>query len=217
VISMVVNGKKLIEILDRIADVIEENKLMLTELDAAIGDGDHGINMSRGFHAVREKLKDDDGSDIGTILKKAGMALVSNVGGAAGPLYGTAFLKAGAVVEGKQTVDVADLENMLKAALEGIKMRGHAEPKDKTMVDAAEEALNALNSSNAAGESPQQAIKAAVDAAYLGLENTKDMIARKGRASYLAERSIGHKDAGAASFALILKTIFDELYGQESS
>lgn len=216
-ISMVVNGKKLIEILDRIADVIEENKLMLTELDAAIGDGDHGINMSRGFHAVREKLKDDDGSDIGTILKKAGMALVSNVGGAAGPLYGTAFLKAGAVVEGKQTVDVADLENMLKAALEGIKMRGHAEPKDKTMVDAAEEALNALNSSNAAGESPQQAIKAAVDAAYLGLENTKDMIARKGRASYLAERSIGHKDAGAASFALILKTIFDELYGQESS
>lgn len=216
-ISMVVNGKKLIEILDRIADVIEENKLMLTELDAAIGDGDHGINMSKGFHAVREKLKDDDGSDIGTILKKAGMALVSNVGGAAGPLYGTAFLKAGAVVEGKQTVDVADLENMLKAALEGIKMRGHAEPKDKTMVDAAEEALNALNSSNAAGESPQQAIKAAVDAAYLGLENTKDMIARKGRASYLAERSIGHKDAGAASFALILKTIFDELYGQESS
>lgn len=216
-ISMVVNGKKLIEILDRIADVIEENKLMLTELDAAIGDGDHGINMSRGFHAVREKLKDDDGSDIGIILKKAGMALVSNVGGAAGPLYGTAFLKAGAVVEGKQTVDVADLENMLKAALEGIKMRGHAEPKDKTMVDAAEEALNALNSSNAAGESPQQAIKAAVDAAYLGLENTKDMIARKGRASYLAERSIGHKDAGAASFALILKTIFDELYGQESS
>lgn len=151
-ISMVVNGKKLIEILDRIADVIEENKLMLTELDAAIGDGDHGINMSKGFHAVREKLKDDDGSDIGTILKKAGMALVSNVGGAAGPLYGTAFLKAGAVVEGKQTVDVADLENMLKAALEGIKMRGHAEPKDKTMVDAAEEALNALNSSNAAGE-----------------------------------------------------------------
>lgn len=216
-ISMVVNGKKLIEILDRIADVIEENKLMLTELDAAIGDGDHGINMSRGFHAVREKLKDDDGSDIGIILKKAGMALVSNVGGAAGPLYGTAFLKAGAVVEGKQTVDVADLENMLKSALEGIKMRGHAEPKDKTMVDAAEEALNALNSSNAAGESPQQAIKAAVDAAYLGLENTKDMIARKGRASYLAERSIGHKDAGAASFALILKTIFDELYGQESS
>ncbi|SCP94953.1 dihydroxyacetone kinase subunit DhaL [Anaerobium acetethylicum] len=214
---MVVNGKKLIEILDRIADVIEENKLMLTELDAAIGDGDHGINMSRGFHAVREKLKDDDGSDIGIILKKAGMALVSNVGGAAGPLYGTAFLKAGAVVEGKQTVDVADLENMLKSALEGIKMRGHAEPKDKTMVDAAEEALNALNSSNAAGESPQQAIKAAVDAAYLGLENTKDMIARKGRASYLAERSIGHKDAGAASFALILKTIFDELYGQESS
>jgi len=214
---MVVNGKKLIEILDRIADVIEENKLMLTELDAAIGDGDHGINMSRGFHAVLEKLKDDDGSYIGIILKKAGMALVSNVGGAAGPLYGTAFLKAGAVVEGKQTVDVADLENMLKAALEGIKMRGHAEPKDKTMVDAAEEALNALNSSNAAGESPQQAIKAAVDAAYLGLENTKDMIARKGRASYLAERSIGHKDAGAASFALILKTIFDELYGQESS
>lgn len=216
-ISMVVNGKKLIEILDRIADVIEENKLMLTELDAAIGDGDHGINMSRGFHAVREKLKDDDGSDIGTILKKAGMTLISNVGGAAGPLYGTAFLKAGTVVDGKQTVDVADLENMLKAALEGIKMRGHAEPKDKTMVDAAEEALNALNASNAAGESPQQAIRAAVDAAYLGLENTKDMIARKGRASYLAERSIGHKDAGAASFALILKTIFDELYGQESS
>lgn len=208
---MSINGIKVIDIINKIADRIEENKLFLTELDAAIGDGDHGLNMSKGFHAVREKLKEDSGTNIGDILKKTGMALVSNVGGASGPLYGTAFMKAGVEVAGKEEIDIIDFEKMLIAALEGIKMRGKAVLDDKTMVDAIEPALNELSNGILHGLSAKEALKEAVDAAYRGVEHTKDIIARKGRASYLAERSIGHQDAGATSSALILETIYEEI------
>ena len=205
------NGVKVIKIINKIADRMEENKLFLTELDAAIGDGDHGLNMSKGFHAVKEKLKEDSGTNIGDILKKTGMALVSNVGGASGPLYGTAFMKAGVEAAGKEEIDIIDFEKMLKAALDGIKMRGKAVLDDKTMVDAIEPALNELSKGILLGLSAKEALKEAVDAAYRGVEHTKDIIARKGRASYLAERSIGHQDAGATSSALILKTIYEEI------
>ncbi len=205
------NGVKVIEIINKIADRMEENKLFLTELDAAIGDGDHGLNMSKGFHAVKEKLKEDPGTNIGDILKKTGMALVSNVGGASGPLYGTAFMKAGVEAAGKEEIDIIDFEKMLKAALDGIKMRGKAVLDDKTMVDAIEPALNELSKGILLGLPAKEALKEAVDAAYRGVEHTKDIIARKGRASYLAERSIGHQDAGATSSALILKTIYEEI------
>lgn len=208
---MSINGAKVIEIINKIADRIEENKLFLTELDAAIGDGDHGLNMSKGFHAVREKLKEDAGTNIGDILKKTGMALVSNVGGASGPLYGTAFMKAGMEAGGKEEIDIVDFEKLLTAALDGIKMRGKAVLEDKTMVDAIEPALCALSKGIQLGLSPKEALKEAVDAAYKGVEHTKDIIARKGRASYLAERSIGHQDAGATSSALILETIYGEI------
>jgi len=208
---MSINGAKVIQIINKIADRIEENKLFLTELDAAIGDGDHGLNMSKGFHAVREKLKEDAGTNIGDILKKTGMALVSNVGGASGPLYGTAFMKAGMEIGGKEEIDIVDFEKLLTAALDGIKMRGKAILEDKTMVDAIEPALFALSKGIQLGLSPKETLKEAVDAAYKGVEHTKDIIARKGRASYLAERSIGHQDAGATSSALILKTIYEEI------
>jgi dihydroxyacetone kinase-like protein len=208
---MNMNGFKVIEIINKIADKIEENKLFLTELDAAIGDGDHGLNMSKGFHAVREKLKVDPGTNIGDILKKTGMTLVSNVGGASGPLYGTAFMKASVEVTGKEEIDIRDFEKMLIAALEGIKMRGKAVLEDKTMVDAIEPALRELSKGLGQGLSGKEALREAVDAAYRGVEHTKDILARKGRASYLGERSIGHQDAGATSSAIILETIYEAI------
>jgi phosphoenolpyruvate---glycerone phosphotransferase subunit DhaL len=207
---MSVKGTDVINILRRIDEVLDENKAFLTELDAAIGDGDHGINMNKGFKAVTLKLKDDDGSDIGSILKKAGMALVSNVGGASGPLYGTAFMKAAGEVSGKSEIDIKDFIKMLEAALGGIKMRGKAEPGDKTMIDAIEPALNAIKASVNNGENSIDALYMAKDAAQKGIEYTKGIIARKGRASYLGERSLGHQDAGATSSYLMLNVIYEE-------
>ncbi|ROR29122.1 dihydroxyacetone kinase DhaL subunit [Mobilisporobacter senegalensis] len=208
---MSVNGLKIIDILNKIADVIDENKFYLTELDAAIGDGDHGLNMSKGFAVVKEKLKEDTGSNIGDILKKTGMALVSNVGGASGPLYGTAFLKAAVVMNGKGEMDLFDFVMVLQAALDGIKMRGKAEPDDKTMIDAIEPALNVLKDGVEKRLPVKVTLKEAVDAAYRGVEHTKEITARKGRASYLGERSIGHQDPGATSSALILDTIYQAI------
>ncbi|MDF2611549.1 MAG: dihydroxyacetone kinase subunit [Lachnospiraceae bacterium] len=208
---MSINGHKVINIIDKIAEAIEYNKLYLTELDAAIGDGDHGLNMSKGFQAVKEKLKEDEGTNIGEILKKTGMTLVSNVGGASGPLYGTAFMKAGMEVNGKEEINIADFERMLKAALDGIKLRGKAERNDKTMIDAIEPALNAVSNAIRQELSTKDVLKAAADAANEGVAFTKEIIARKGRASYLGERSIGHQDPGATSSALIFDIIYKEL------
>lgn len=208
---MSINGPQVIQILNKISEVIDKNKAYLTELDATIGDGDHGLNMSKGFTAVKEKIKDDDGSNIGDTLKKAGMALVSNIGGAAGPLYGTAFMKAAATVNGKESVDINDFIKMLEEALAGIKMRGKGELGDKTMIDAIEPALEALKGSIASGLEAVEALQKAKDAAFDGVEHTKKIIARKGRASYLGERSIGHQDAGATSSYLILNAIFEEV------
>ncbi|HHT71458.1 MAG TPA: dihydroxyacetone kinase subunit L [Firmicutes bacterium] len=187
--------------------VIEENKAFLTELDSAIGDADHGINMAKGFRAVAEKIPTLAGSDAGTVLKTVGMTLVSTVGGASGPLYGTAFLRAGMKIGNKTELSANDLQQALAAALEGIKQRGRAEPGDKTIVDALEPALAALTEALAAGNGAAAALGSAVSAAENGVEYTKGIIARKGRASYLGERSLGHQDPGATSTYLILKTI----------
>lgn len=208
---MSINGKKVIEILTQIAVKIDENKGYLSELDATIGDGDHGINMSKGFKAVTEKLKEDDGVDIAGILKKTGMALVSTVGGASGPLYGTAFMKSSMSVNGKTEIDIKDFSNMLKDALDGIKMRGKAKAGEKTMIDALEPALGAINKGIEQGLESKEILKLAKEAAYNGVEYTKTIIATKGRASYLGERSIGHQDAGATSSALILETIYEAI------
>jgi len=208
---MSIQGKKVIQVLVKISEKIDENKAYLSELDAAIGDGDHGLNLNKGFKAVIEKIKEDDGSDIGGILKKAGMALVSNVGGASGPLYGTAFMKAAMSVNGKSEIDMSDFSKMLEDALEGIKMRGKGQANDKTMIDAIEPASNSIKHGIAQGLEAKEVLKLAKEAAYKGVEHTKEIIARKGRASYLGERSLGHQDAGATSSAIIIETIYEAL------
>lgn len=210
---MSISGLQVISILNKITDVIEENKSYLSELDAVIGDGDHGINMNKGFKAVKEKLKGHNGNDIGEILKFTGMALVSNVGGASGPLYGTAFMKAAVEVNGKANIDIEDFIKILEAALDGVKMRGKAERGEKTMIDAIAPAIDAMKEALKAGFASIDILKASKDAAIKGVEYTKTIIATKGRASYLGERSIGHQDAGATSSYLILNTIYQEVKG----
>lgn len=199
-----VSTQKLIEILSDMAVVIQENKDYLTELDMPIGDSDHGINMARGFQAVEEKLPTLADKDAGTILKNVGMTLVSTVGGASGPLYGTAFMKAGAKVGGKTELELDDLIIMLREAVEGVKLRGKATTGEQTMLDAMVPALEALET--AEGDAAQR-LNAGLAAAKDGLERTRDMVATKGRASYLGERSLGHADPGAASFVLLFSAI----------
>ncbi len=191
--------------LTRLAQVLHENRDYLTQLDSAIGDADHGINMDRGFKAVTDKLPGMASMDIGSILKTVGTTLVSTVGGASGPLYGTAFLRAGMATSGKHELYEADVIGMLEAALEGIKARGKAQPGEKTMVDALTPALAAAKEAQNLGLS--QMLQRASDAAEAGMKATTPMLATKGRASYLGERSIGHQDPGATSSWLILKTL----------
>lgn len=199
---------KLLNIIDVIADNIIKNKEYLTELDAAIGDADHGINMAKGFKAVREKLPDLKDKDYSDILKIVGMTLVSTVGGASGPLYGTAFMRAGKVVESKDNLEVQDISQILDAALEGIKARGKAQKGDKTIVDTLEPAVEVLKNSKLENK---EALKEALAAAKKGMEYTKEIAAKKGRASYLGKRSIGHQDPGATSCYIILESIFDQI------
>jgi dihydroxyacetone kinase-like protein len=201
------DSKKVVEILTQISEQIQMEKEFLTELDNVIGDGDHGINMARGFKEVEKKLPDLTGKDIGAILKSVGMTLVSTVGGASGPLYGTAFMKAGAAVGDKTEIDGGDFIAALEAAIGGIEMRGKAHEGEKTMLDALIPALNAMKKSYAENKDFKAALTQGVAAAEEGVEYTKTIIATKGRASYLGERSIGHQDPGATSSCLMLKVI----------
>ncbi|ACD22131.1 dihydroxyacetone kinase subunit L [Clostridium botulinum] len=206
-----VTVKQVKDILIKVEKVIEENKLYLSELDAAIGDGDHGLNMNKGFKAVIEKIKDLPEDDLGNILKNSGMALVSNVGGASGPLYGTAFMKAAMVVNKKSEMDINDFVKVLEEALGGIKMRGKGQEGEKTMIDTLSPAIEAGNKSIEENKSVKEVLLEIKEAAKNGMEHTKDIVATKGRASYVGERSIGHIDAGATSMYLILNTIVEEL------
>ena len=205
------DNKKLVEILQAIAQRMEKEKEVLTELDNAIGDGDHGINLARGFAAVEQKLPTLADKDLGAILKGVGMALVSNVGGASGPLYGTAFMKAGGALKGETETDDEKFVAAFEAAVEGIKMRGKAHEGEKTMLDAQCPALKALKESLAAGKDIKAAMADAVEAAKKGVAYTKTIIATKGRASYLGERSIGHEDPGAVSSLMMLEEIAQTL------
>lgn len=188
------------------ANILAENKEYLTELDAAIGDADHGANMNRGFQAVLTKLPELADKDIGTIFKTVGMTLLSTVGGAGGPLYGTFFIQAGMKSAGKMELGLEDWTIALDAALSGIIMRGKAELGDKTMVDALTPGLNALTIALQDGLPMNQALANSAEAAKVGMLGTTPLVARKGRASYLGERSAGHQDPGATSSYLILKT-----------
>ncbi len=175
----------------------------LTELDRQIGDGDHGENLNRGFTAVLTKLDGSDAEQIGDVLKLVATTLMSSVGGASGPLYGTAFLRA-AKVTGLTELDADGVVALLEGALEGITARGKASVGEKTMVDAWQPAVDAAESAAQAGRSPEDVLAAAAAAAEHGMTETIPMVATKGRASYLGERSIGHQDPGATSTALIL-------------
>ena len=197
--------------LERYAGVIAEQKQYLTGLDAAIGDGDHGINMDRGFQAVLLKLGPVRDKDAGTLLKTAGMALVGSVGGAGGPLYGTFFMRTGAALDGKMEVSDQELVGALEAGLRGVVERGKANPNDKTMVDALTPALERARQSLAEGASLSEALAAAADAAEAGMKATIPLKALKGRASYLGDRSIGHQDPGATSSYLMLRALCDTL------
>ncbi|NFL86782.1 dihydroxyacetone kinase subunit L [Clostridium botulinum] len=211
-----VTVKEVKDILVKVEKVIEENKLYLSELDAAIGDGDHGLNMNKGFKAVVEKIKDLPEDDLGNIFKNSGMALVSNVGGASGPLYGTAFMKAAMVVNKKSEVDINDFVKVLEEALGGIKMRGKGQEGEKTMIDTLSPAIEAGNKSIGENKSVKEVLLEIKEAAKNGMEHTKEIVATKGRASYVGERSIGHIDAGATSMYLILNTIVEELTKEEN-
>jgi len=188
-----------------VAAVIDENKNYLTQLDAAIGDADHGANMDRGFKAVMGKMPEISDKDIGTIFKTIGMTLISTVGGAGGPLYGTFFLQAGMKTAGKMELTLSDWCDALEAALGGIIMRGKAEIGDKTMVDALTPAVRALKEAVQTSQPINTALSLSAEAAQKGMEGTIPLVARKGRASYLGERSAGHQDPGATSSFLILK------------
>ena len=195
--------------INQVALVLHENREFLTQLDSPIGDADHGINMDRGFKAVLEKLPAVAAMDIGSILKTVGTTLVSTVGGASGPLYGTAFLRAGMATSGKHELYEADVVNLLEVALEGVKARGKAQPGEKTMVDALTPALAAAKEAEAQNLGLSELLRRASEAAEKGMKATIPMLATKGRASYLGERSIGHQDPGATSSWLILKTLAD--------
>lgn len=188
----------------RFAAEVAENRQYLTRLDGAIGDGDHGTNMDRGMKKALERLEATDGDDIGAALKAVGMALVSSVGGAAGPLYGTLFMQMGQSAAGKSVLDLAGFTEALDAGVQGVVKRGKAERGDKTMVDALGPALDALR--EAEGDDVGAALQRAAEAAREGMEATVPLVARKGRASYLGERSAGHQDPGATSSHLLLKT-----------
>lgn len=206
---MPITTEDIVRWIQQVALVLHENREYLTQLDSPIGDADHGINMDRGFKAVIDKLPTVANMDIGSILKTVGTTLVSTVGGASGPLYGTAFLRAGVATSGKNELYEADVVHMLDAALEGIKARGKAQPGEKTMIDALAPALAAMKEAEQQNAGMAQMLRRGSDAAETGMKATIPLLATKGRASYLGERSIGHQDPGATSSWLMLKALAD--------
>jgi len=206
---MPITTEDIVRWIARVATVLHENREYLTQLDSPIEDADHGINMDRGFKAVMDKLPTVANMDIGSILKMVGTTLVSTVGGASGPLYGTAFLRAGMATSSKNELYESDVVPMLEAALEGIKTRGKAQPGEKTMVDALTSAIAAMEEAEQQNVSMAQLLRRGSDAAEAGMKATIPLLATKGRASYLGERSIGHQDPGATSIWLMLKALAD--------
>lgn len=199
--------EQILQWLQAFATEIEQNKDYLTQLDAAIGDADHGINMERGFKKAIAQLPIVADKDIGTILKTVSMTLISSVGGASGPLYGTFFLRASTAVAGKEELTEEDMLAMLQAGLDGVLQRGKAQLGDKTMIDVLSPAVTAFQQAIAEGKDMLEAMQLTVAAAEQGMKDTTQMLAKKGRASYLGERSIGHQDPGATSSYLLLKSL----------
>jgi dihydroxyacetone kinase-like protein len=193
----------------RFAQEMAEHREELVRLDTAIGDGDHGTNMDRGMRKALEKLDSDELPDAGAVLKSTAMALVSSVGGAAGPLYGTLFLQMGGALAGQERVDLLTYAAAWRKGLEGVQMRGKAEAGDKTMVDALIPGIEALESAS----DLDSGLEAAAEAAERGMQATIPLVARKGRASYLGERSKDHQDPGATSTYYLYKSAAEALSG----
>lgn len=210
---MQITAEHVIKFIETVAARVKEQRDYLTQLDSAIGDADHGVNLDRGFSTVVGKLPSVADKDVGAILKTVGTTLVSTVGGASGPLYGTAFLRAGMATADRFELSVDDLVVALEAALEGIQTRGKSTRGEKTMIDAIGPAVDALKASRAAGADLLTALRAAVAACEAGMQATIPMLATKGRASYLGERSIGHQDPGATSAFLMAQVMLEVLEG----
>jgi dihydroxyacetone kinase-like protein len=189
------------------ARVIGENAQFLTDLDAAVGDADHGINMDRGMTAVVGVLDESAPTDLSDLCKQVGMTLVKSVGGASGPLYGTFFLRMAGALDQLETVDGPGFAKALRAGVEGVVQRGRAEAGDKTMFDALAPALDTLDAALANEAGLAAALHDATTAAEKGRDATESMVARKGRASYLGQRSVGHKDPGATSATMLIASV----------
>ncbi len=210
---MSMNKAQLVTWLGKLNDVYAEKKEYLTELDAAIGDADHGINMNRGFGKVMEKLPTVEDKDIGTILKTVGMTLMSSVGGASGPLYGTFWMKGGMLLAGKDELAADDFVQFIEAGVGGILQRGRPELGDKTMYDLWAPVLEAMKDEAGNASEVIAVVDAALPVAEKALADTIPLQAKKGRASYLGERSIGHQDPGATSSYYMIETLRDVLAG----
>jgi len=204
---MALTKQQVVDWLMRCGEVFSRERDFLTQLDTEIGDADHGLNMNRGFNKVVEKLPSVADKDIGFILKNTGMTLLSSVGGASGPLFGTFFIRAAQAANAKQSLDLPELHQMMQEGVEGVVMRGKAEPGDKTMCDVWWPVVESLGQSAQQNLSVAEALQRAADSAERAVESTITMQARKGRASYLGERSIGHQDPGATSVMLMMKTL----------
>ena len=204
------------------ADKIDEQAPLLTELDAAIGDADHGANMVRGMSTVRSRLLDQSEpfADVGALFRTVAMTLISSVGGAAGPLYGAFFMRAAKDPSGNNTtgdsVTIAQLAQMFHAGVEGLQQRGKAEPDEKTMLDVLQPAAQALEQAAQAGDSPRAALAAALEAARGGMVHTVELEAAKGRASYLGPRSVGHQDPGATSAYFLIEALAIVIQNEQS-
>lgn len=206
--------------LQEYAEKIAAKERYLTDLDTVIGDADHGTNMQRGMHQVSRLLaRDHDAREetVSTFLRSIAMTLISSVGGAAGPLYGAFFLRAGKEAGSEETIELRQLAAMFRSGLEGIKQRGEAQVDDKTMIDTLEPAVIALENASAAGASLDDALSAALSAAEMGMIHTIELEAQKGRASYLGPRSIGHQDPGATSSYYLVKCAAETLCSERNS
>lgn len=201
------DGSAMRRFLESFADRIHERREELTQLDSAIGDADHGINMDRGFSAVRGKLDELAEADLGGFAKGVGMTLISTVGGASGPLYGTFFLRLATAFGDRTSVTSEELGQALRAGLDGVRQRGKAELDDKTMVDAMSPAVDAFEA--ASGDGIGAALSAAAAAAAEGRDRITPLVARKGRASYLGERAATHQDPGATSTTILFESLRD--------
>jgi dihydroxyacetone kinase-like protein len=204
---MTVTRDEIVRWLEQTAIVLHDNKEYLTQLDSAIGDADHGINMDRGFSKVSEKLPTVTDKDIGNILKTVGMTLISSVGGASGPLYGTFYMRGGMAADAKEELTNEELVTMLQAGVDGLIQRGRALLGDKTMVDVWLPVMDSLKAGLADDKDTAALLSEAVTVAEQAMKDTIPMQAKKGRASYLGERSIGHQDPGATSSYLILNEL----------